>query len=84
MSSSEELREGNAFSGESSFSDSSSKSSSIDLDDYIEQPEVEITGARQNSPRIGDLPPDQWPRNIKDAPEYARGHQYVEGDWRLH
>ena len=54
MSSSEELREGNAFSGESSFSESSS--SSINLDDYIEQPEVEITGTRQSSPRIGDLP----------------------------
>lgn len=79
MSSSEELREGNAFSGESSFSESSS--SSINLDDYIEQPEVEITGTRQSSPRIGDLPQDQWPQHIRDAPEYAKGHQYVEGDW---
>ena len=74
MSSSEELREGNAFSGESSFSKTSSKTSSINLDDYIERPEVEITGARQGSPRIGDFPPEQWPQHIRDAPEYARGY----------
>lgn len=53
MSSSEEIREGNAFSGDSSFSDAST--SSIDLEDYIEQPEVEITRTRQSSPCIGDL-----------------------------
>ena len=81
MSSSEDFREGNAFSGESSFSSASTKTSSIDLDDYVERPEVEITGTRQSSPRMGDLPQDQWPQHIRDAPEYAKGHQYVEGDW---
>ncbi|PON68689.1 hypothetical protein PanWU01x14_092960 [Parasponia andersonii] len=78
MSSSEELfREGNAFSGESN-----SSVSSINLEDYLEpEPEIEITGARQSSPRIDDLPQDQWPRHIRDAPAFSSGYQYVEGNW---
>ncbi|PON71083.1 Agenet domain containing protein [Parasponia andersonii] len=78
ISSSEELfREGNAFSGESS-----SSVSSINLEDYLEpEPEIEITGARQSSPRIGDLPQDQWPRHIRDAPAFSSGYQYIEGNW---
>ncbi|PON58623.1 hypothetical protein PanWU01x14_165130 [Parasponia andersonii] len=78
MFSSEDFREGNAFSGKSS----NSSVSSINLDDYLEpEPKVEITGVMQNSPRIGDLPPDQWPRHIRDVPAFAMGYQYVEGDW---
>ncbi|PON74565.1 hypothetical protein PanWU01x14_049720, partial [Parasponia andersonii] len=65
MSSSEDFREGNAFSGESS----NTSVSSINLENYLEpEPEVEITRVRQSSPRIGDLPQDQWPRHIRDAP----------------
>ena len=49
MSSSEELRKGNTFSEESSFSDTST--SSTDIEDYLEpEPEVEITGTKQSSP----------------------------------
>ncbi|PON72087.1 hypothetical protein PanWU01x14_069290, partial [Parasponia andersonii] len=77
MSSNEEFREGNAFSR-----DSDSSVSSINLEDYLEpEPEVEITGVRQSSPRIGDLPQDQWPRHIRDAPAFSSGYQYVEGNW---
>ncbi|PON48309.1 hypothetical protein PanWU01x14_238380 [Parasponia andersonii] len=50
--------------------------------DYPEsEPEIEITGARQSSPRIGDLPQDQWPRHIRDAPTFSSGYQYIEGNW---
>ncbi|PON79277.1 hypothetical protein PanWU01x14_013930, partial [Parasponia andersonii] len=78
MSSSEELfREGNAFSGESG-----SSVSTINLEDYPEsEPGIEITGARQCSPRICDLPQDQWPRHIRDAPAFSSGYQYIEGNW---
>ncbi|PON51293.1 hypothetical protein PanWU01x14_217620 [Parasponia andersonii] len=77
MSSSEEFREGNTFSRESN-----SSISSINLEDYLEpEPEIEITGARQSSPRIGDLPQDQWPRHIRDAPAFSSGYQYIEGNW---
>ncbi|PON43324.1 hypothetical protein PanWU01x14_275220, partial [Parasponia andersonii] len=78
MSSSEELfREGNAFSGESG-----SSVSTINLDDYpASEPEIEITGVRQRSPRIGDLPQDQWPKHVRDAPAFSSGYPYVEGNW---
>ncbi|PON48935.1 hypothetical protein PanWU01x14_233360, partial [Parasponia andersonii] len=78
MSNSEDFREENAFSGESE----NSSVSSINLEDSLEpEPEVKITGVRQNSPRIGDFPQDQWPRHIKDAPAFATGYQYIEGNW---
>ncbi|PON61599.1 hypothetical protein PanWU01x14_145150 [Parasponia andersonii] len=78
MSSSEELfREGNAFSGESG-----SSVSTINLEDYpASEPEIEITGVRQSSPRIGDLPQDQWPKHVRDAPAFSSGYPYVEGNW---
>ncbi|PON67895.1 hypothetical protein PanWU01x14_100630 [Parasponia andersonii] len=77
MSSSEEFREGNMFSGESD-----SSVSSINLKEYLKpEPEIEITGAKHSSPRIGDLLQDQWPRHIRDAPTFSSGYQYVEGNW---
>ncbi|PON63506.1 hypothetical protein PanWU01x14_131700 [Parasponia andersonii] len=80
MSKSEEIREGNAFLGESSFSEAST--SSINLENYIEQEsEIEITGTRQSSPRIGDLLQDQWPQHVRDALEFAGGFNYIQGDW---
>ncbi|PON48445.1 hypothetical protein PanWU01x14_237340, partial [Parasponia andersonii] len=79
MSSSEELREGNAFSGESSFSEVSI--SSIDLEDYLEpEPKVEITGTTQSSPWIKDLLKDQSPQHVRKALEYSTSFQYMEGE----
>ncbi|PON71699.1 hypothetical protein PanWU01x14_071540 [Parasponia andersonii] len=78
MSSSEEIfREVDAFPGESS-----SSVSTINLEDYpTSEPEIEITGVRQRSPQIGDLPQDQWPKHVRDAPAFSSGYPYVEGNW---
>ncbi|PON44694.1 hypothetical protein PanWU01x14_264770 [Parasponia andersonii] len=71
MSSSEDFREGNAFLGESS----NTSISSINFEDYLElEPEVEITRVRQSSPRIGDLPQDQWP-SISEMPLHSQRAQ---------
>ena len=79
MSSSEEIREENVFSGESSFSNMSI--SSIELEDYVDQElEIEINRARQNSPHIVVLLQDQWPQHIREAPEYSSSFQCVEGE----
>ena len=81
MSSSENFREENAFSGES---ESLTSFESINIDDYIERdskPEVTITRIRRGSPRIADLPEDQRPQHVREALEYSFGFQYVEGEW---